>query len=81
VVVLLMRAVRFITRRVCRICAEALPVVSERVERKGWEFEVVDADDSGLATRFGDRVPVVLLDGREVLSGRFSRRDVRRALR
>ena len=37
--------------------------------------------DSGLAAEFGDRVPVVLLDGQEVLAGRFGRREIRRALR
>ncbi len=76
-----MRSVRFITRRHCRICAEALPLVADRAERKGWEFEVVDVDDSGLTGEYGDRVPVVLLDGLEMLSGRFGRRQVRRALR
>ena len=76
-----MRSVRFITRRSCTICAAALSLVSDRVDRKGWDFEIVDADDSGLAAEFGDRVPVVLLNGREVLAGRFGRREIRRALR
>lgn len=76
-----MKSVRFLTRRVCRICAEALPIVTARVERKGWALEIVDVDDSGLDEQFGDRVPVVLVDGAEVLSGRFGRREVRRALR
>jgi glutaredoxin len=76
-----MRSVRFITRRACTICAEALSLVSDRVVRKGWGLEIVDADDSGLAAEFGDRVPVVLLDGREVLAGRFGRREIRRVLR
>ncbi len=76
-----MRSVRFITRRACTICAEARSLVSDRVVRKGWDLEIVDADDSGLAAEFGDRVPVVLLDGREVLAGRFGRREIRRVLR
>jgi len=76
-----MRSVRFITRRVCRLCAEVHPLVAKRARRKGWEFETVDVDDSGLADQYGDRVPVVLVDGREVLAGRFGRREVRRALR
>jgi hypothetical protein len=75
-----MTRVRFVTRRVCRICAEALPVVEHRVRRKGMDLEVVDVDDAGLADDFGDRVPVVLVDGVEVLSGRFTARDVKRAL-
>ena len=76
-----MRSVRFITRRTCSICAVALPLVSDRVHRQGWKLEIVDADDSGLADEFGDRVPVVLLDGQEVLAGRFGRREIRRVLR
>lgn len=76
-----MTTVRFLTRSKCRICAEVRPIVQRRVARKGWAFEVVDVDESGLADEYGDRVPVVLTDGAEVLSGRFTRRDVRRALR
>jgi len=76
-----MTGVRFLTRKVCRICTEALPVVESRSRRRRLAFEVVDVDDAGLAAEYGDRVPVVLLDGVEVLSGRFSARDVRRVLR
>ena len=78
---LMIRSVRFITRRNCHICTEAQPLVADRADRKGWVFEVVDVDDSGLAGQYGNRVPVVLLDGHEVLSGRFGRREVRRTLR
>jgi hypothetical protein len=42
---------------------------------------VVDVDESGMADDYGDRVPVVLFDGIEVLSGRFTTRDVRRTLK
>jgi hypothetical protein len=42
---------------------------------------VVDVDESDLADEYGDRVPVVLLDRVEVLSGRFTVRDVRRAVK
>jgi len=76
-----MRSVRFITRRTCAICAEALSLVADRVGRRGWDLEIVDVDDSGVAAEFGDRVPVVLLDGHEVLVGRFGRREIRRVLR
>lgn len=76
-----MSRVRFLTRSPCLICVEARPLVERRVRRKGLELEVVDVDESGLAGEYGDRVPVVLLDGEEVLSGRFTKRDVRRAIR
>lgn len=76
-----MSTVRFLTRGVCRICAEALPIVERRARRRRHGFEVIDVDESGLAGQFGDRVPVVLVDGSEVLSGRFTAREVRRALK
>ena len=76
-----MSTVRFVTRRLCRICTEALPVVQRRARRRRMTLEIVDVDDAGLADQYGDRVPVVLLDGVEVLSGRFTPQDVRRALR
>lgn len=70
----------FLTRSTCSLCGEALPVVEEVARRRHHTLEVVDVDAGGLASRFGDRVPVVLRDGREVLAGRFDRRQVRRAL-
>jgi uncharacterized LabA/DUF88 family protein len=63
------------------LCLEALPAVAERARDRGMWFEIVDVDESGMAQQFGDRVPVVLLDDTEVLSGRFSERDVKRAIR
>jgi hypothetical protein len=75
-----MTTVRFVTRKVCRICAEALPLVERRAARRHLSFETVDVDDAGIADIYGDRVPVVLVDGVEVLSGRFTARDVRRVL-
>lgn len=71
----------FLTRRTCSLCAEALPLVAATARRRDHTLETIDVDDAGLADRFGDRVPVVLRDGIEVLAGRFGARAVRRALR
>jgi hypothetical protein len=71
----------FFTRKTCSLCADAHPVVLAVAARRRHTVETIDVDDTGLADRFGDRVPVVLRDGREVLAGRFDRRAVRRALR
>ena len=76
-----MSEVVFLTRRSCALCATALPWVERVAARRGHILEIRDVDDSGLADRFGDRVPVVLRDGEEVLAGLFGRRAVRRALR
>jgi glutaredoxin len=76
-----MSSVRFVTRAGCLLCAEAQPLVERVARRRGHAFEVVDVDRDGALAEFDERVPVVLLDGVEVLSGRFDRRAVRRALR
>ncbi|MBI5157065.1 MAG: glutaredoxin family protein [Acidimicrobiia bacterium] len=71
----------FLTRATCSLCHEALPWVTAVAQRRDHTVESIDVDAAGLADRFGDRVPVVLRDGIEVLAGRFDRREVRRALR
>lgn len=73
--------VLFLTRAACSLCDEAVPWVTATAKRRGHTVEYIDVDAAGLADRFGDRVPVVLRDGIEVLAGRFDRREVRRALR
>ena len=76
-----MSKVTFFTRQGCELCAKAEPLVVRRAGRLGFVLEMVDIDDAGLTEAYGERVPVVLLDGREVLAGRFGSREVRRALR
>ena len=72
-----MSTLLFLTRQSCM-----LPGVEARARRRGHALTVVDVDsDPGLQERFGDRVPVVLRDGEEVLAGRFTEREMRRALR
>ncbi len=71
----------FLTRESCLLCHEAEPLVLAVARRRRHTVEVIDVDAAGLAERFGDRVPVVLRDGVEVLAGRFDAAAVRRALR
>jgi glutaredoxin len=55
-----------LTTRECHLC-EAARADLDRVAREtgaGWT-EVDVADDAALAREYGDRLPVVLLDGRE----------------
>jgi len=56
-------------------------MVAAVARRRGHTLKTIDVDDAGFADRFGDRVPVVLRDGVEVLAGRFGPAEVRRALR
>lgn len=76
-----MSDVRFMTRRVCSLCRDALPLVERIARRRGHSLEIIDVDDAGVAGVYGERVPVVVVDGVEVLEGRFTARQVRRALR
>jgi len=66
------RTVRFLTRRGCPLCDEALPVVERAAARLGFAVVVEDVDTSGRTGEYGDRVPVVLsAGGRVVASGRI----------
>ena len=54
------------TREGCHLCEDAKAAL-DRVERQTGEgYEEVDiAGDPDLTAEYGDRIPVVLLDGRE----------------
>jgi thiol-disulfide isomerase/thioredoxin len=76
-----MKSVTFVTRVGCTLCDEAWPHVAEWAGRLELNVEVIDVDAEGLADRYGDRVPVVLgPGGEELLSGRFGRLRVLRAM-
>ncbi len=50
----------------CHLCEDALQVLKRVRERRPFEFEEVDIEaDAGLLTRYLERIPVVLIDGRE----------------
>lgn len=61
-----MNRLRLLTTRECHLC-EAARADLDRVTREtGVAWEEVDvAGDAALAREYGDRLPVVLLDGRE----------------
>ena len=72
--------VTFLTRRECRLCEQARPLVAASVRRLSGQLIELDIDsDTDLARRFGARIPVVLsADGEVVAEGRI---DDERALR
>jgi hypothetical protein len=70
----------FLTRKGCSLCDEALPIVEREAARAGRGVEVVDVDTSPWQEPYGQRVPVVIVDGVVVLAGRFGEREVRKAL-
>ena len=59
-------AVTLLTRVGCHLCDDAKDVIARISAETGVEWNEVDVDaDPELAYEYGDRVPVVLLDGKE----------------
>ncbi len=66
----------------CHLCQEARGVV-ERI-RAGQGFELLEVDvsvDPGLHREYGERIPVVAIDGEEVFQYRVDPDDLLRRLR
>jgi glutaredoxin len=65
------RRVELLTREGCTICSGAATRLKKLADELGFELTVTDVDafaaagDSALRAEFGDRLPVVLLDGAE----------------
>lgn len=58
--------VELMVRAACGSCARVERQIVPVVEAAGLELDVVDVDhDRALAVEFGDRVPVVVVDGEE----------------
>ena len=70
-----------LTRAGCHLCAEARGVLSRVATELGTPWHEVDVDgDRELRAEYGDRVPVVLLDGAEHGYWRVEEHRLRRAL-
>ena len=62
-----MKAVTLYTRRGCHLCEEAERVLRREQAVTPFRLELVDIDrDPELARRYGVRVPVVAVDGRDL---------------
>jgi len=62
------------TRRGCHLCTEAYSLLEEMRGRFGFELEAIDADGNpDLVRLYGERVPVVVVNGRERFWGRINR--------
>ena len=58
--------VQLLTREGCHLCLVAAETLTRVAAEAGLGVELVDVDgDVELRAEYGDRVPVVLLDGRE----------------
>lgn len=73
-----------LVRADCRTCDRMEGVVREICGRVGEEHAVIDVDAAGTdpewRAEYGDRIPVVLVDGDEVASWRLEPADLVRAL-
>ena len=72
----------FVTRQGCHLCEQAEPMVIQAAADAGVAVERrdVDADPADVAA-YGEKVPVVLLDGAEHAYWRVDERALRKALR
>jgi hypothetical protein len=65
------RRVELLTREGCTICTGVATRLAQLADELGFELTITDVDvaaaagDSALRAEFGDRLPVVLLDGNE----------------
>ncbi|HEV2771707.1 MAG TPA: glutaredoxin family protein [Thermoleophilaceae bacterium] len=65
----------------CHLCEEAQAAVAAARSRREFALEEVDISlDPLLARRYGERIPVVAIDGEEVLELRFGAEELVRLL-
>ena len=61
-----MKTVELMVRSTCGSCERVAGQIAPVVERQGARLVLVDVDgDDDLAAEYGDRVPVVVIDGEE----------------
>lgn len=76
-----MTEVVLFSREGCSPCVHAGDALRRLAREFAFELRERDVDaDPSLAARYGDRVPVVAVEGREVSEGRIDTGAVRRAL-
>jgi glutaredoxin len=72
---------RLLTRVDCHLCSDARALLSRVAAELGVRWDEVDVDgDPELRAEYGDRVPVILLDGAEHGYWRVEEDRLRRAL-
>ena len=75
------RVVTLITRVGCHLCDEADEVLTRMSAELGFSLERRDVDeDPALRAEYSDRVPVILLDGKEHGYWRVEEARLRRSL-
>ncbi len=76
-----MMHVTILSRTDCHLCDVVLRIAQQVQSETPFTLTRVNIDEQAdLAARYGDRVPVVLIDQAEVLSGKITEGDFRRAI-
>ncbi len=66
----------------CHLCEVTLKIARRVRADLTFEIAYVDISSSDEATaRYGTRIPIVLIDGREYLSGKITEGELRRAVK
>lgn len=74
--------VTIMSRRECHLCHVVARVAAQVQEDLAFNLTIVDVDhDEHLRQQYGDRIPVVLLDDRELLSGKVTGGELRKAIK
>lgn len=74
-------AVTLVTRTGCHLCEDAAARLRELAAELGFGYREEDVDaDPALRTEYSDRVPVILIDGKEHGYWRLEEARFRRAL-
>ena len=76
------RTVELLSRQDCHLCDDARRLVERLTAEARLTFTELDVDaDPALRAEYGDLVPVVLVDGKEIGHWRIEESRLRRALR
>ncbi|AKK04050.1 Glutaredoxin-like domain (DUF836) [Corynebacterium epidermidicanis] len=72
--------VELMVRATCGSCARVAEQIAPVVAEAGAELKLVDVDKAGLAMEYGDRVPVVVIDGDEFACWEVDNAELREEL-
>lgn len=76
-----MKLVELMTRPSCGSCARVAEQIAPVIARSGAVLQVVDVENSAdLEAEFGDRVPVVVIDGEEFACWEVDNEELAKAL-
>jgi len=73
--------VTILSRHDCHLCDVVMRIAQQVQSETPFTLTRMNIDENAeLAARYGDRIPVVLIDQVEVLSGKMTEGDFRRAI-